>query len=427
MGVAARRTENVTGMRLLEDGHISLVARLRARQQETEEAIFARVRAMGESEGSEDAEYQAGLRATVGAVLDYGLTCIEQEEDLPTPVPSMAIAQARHAARIGVSLDTIVLRYIAGHRLLGESIMEETERSGLGGNVSLQRHLRRRQEAVLENITATVAREYKQERQRVMRSAEQHRRDLVQKLLEGEPTDVSELDYDFDAWHLAVIACGADVERALKGLADGLGRHLLPVWRGERTVWAWLGGRRKLTVEDIERQLACGEALGMSLAVGEPRKGMDGWRLTHHEAQAARLVALRKPQRLTRCSDVLLEAAVLEHATLTRSLVDNYLLPLEDLRIGAEVARQTLRAYFSCKLNTSSTAHLLGVTRHTVENRLREIEKILGRPLATCLAELEVALRLEALKHIEGEAPIVVDSEALIAAGSRTRYGRTRS
>jgi hypothetical protein len=37
------------------------------------------------------------------------------------------------------------------------------------------------------------------------------------------------------------------------------------------------------------------------------------------------------------------------------------------------------------------------VDRHTVQRRLRKIEERLGRLLHTCLAELEVALRLQEL------------------------------
>ena len=47
---------------------------------------------------------------------------------------------------------------------------------------------------------------------------------------------------------------------------------------------------------------------GVSSAIGEPGKGLDGWRLTHRQAQAAMRIALRRPQRLTRYADVALLA-----------------------------------------------------------------------------------------------------------------------
>ena len=362
---------------------------MRARHPEIEAAILARVRAVSGSVGIEDAEYQAAQSSTVAAVVDYSLTCIERDEEWSEPIPSAATAQARRAARNGVSLDTIVRRYIAGHRLLGEFIGDEADNSGLSSHGSALRHLCRTQEALLERLTATIANEYNQERERVAHSTEQRRRELVQKLLAGEPVDTSALGYEFDdAWHLGVIATGARAEKAVRGLADGLARQILPVSCGEGwTVWAWLGGRRKLAITDVERLLSSNGAAGVSLAIGESGKGIDGWRLTHLEAQAASLVALRNTQTLTRCADVPLEAAVLRHEALTRSLVGSYLSPLDNLRIGGRVARETLRHYFKCERNVSSTANALGVDRHTVEKRLREIEKILGRSLHTCLAE----------------------------------------
>ncbi len=135
----------------------------------------------------------------------------------------------------------------------------------------------------------------------------------------------------------------------------------------------------------------------MSLAIGEPGRGVKGFRLTHRQAQAAQLVALRRPQWLTRYSDVALLAFALRDEALARSLVDIYLSPLDGPRQGSPVLRQTLRAYFAAERNASSAAVALGVARQTVENRLHRVEKKLGRLLPTCLAELEVALRLEEL------------------------------
>jgi len=121
-------------------------------------------------------------------------------------------------------------------------------------------------------------------------------------------------------------------------------------------------------------------------------------------------VALRKPPGVTRCSDVLLEAAVLQREPLATSLIETFLSPLDGFGYRGQTAHDTLRAYFEAKRNVSSTAHRLGVARNTVESRLREIEERLGRPLHICSAQLEVALRLEAL----GEDALGVESSKSI-------------
>jgi transposase-like protein len=204
------------------------------------------------------------------------------------------------------------------------------------------------------------------------------------------------VDYNFDAWHIGVIAVGNGAAEALRCVKAALGSQYLVIPRGERTLWAWFGRRRKPTAADF-RRLSVERPRGVSLAVGEPRKGIEGWRQTHEEAQAVLPIALGRTPSLTRCPDVLLEAAVLQQKTLSSSLVATFLSPLEDLRYRGQSASDTLCAYFEARRNVSSTANRLGVARNTVESRLREIEQRLGRPLSTCSAQLEVALRLEAL------------------------------
>lgn len=381
-----------------------VVMRLRLRHTAIEEVIFAHIRdpvSFG-SAGSEDAEYLAGLRATVAVVVDYVLTGIEQGEDWSGPIPSAAAAQARRAARCGVSLNTLVLRYIAGHRLLGEFVKDEADRAGYSSHGHALHQLRRTQESLLERLTAAITNEYQQERERMDRSPEQCRRELVQKLLAGEPVDPARLDYELDAWHLGVIATGTGAEKAVRDVANGLGHRLLAVSFGEGTVWAWLGGHRKLAIADVEHLLSANGVPGMSLAIGEPRKGIDGWRQTHREAQAALPVALRRPQTLTRCADVPLEAALLQHKLLAGLLVRNYLSPLSSQKDGGAVLRETLRAYFAKECNAAKAGIALRVDRHTVGRRLHMIEEALGRLIPTCRTELEVALRLDELGDVAG-------------------------
>jgi hypothetical protein len=382
-----------------EDVVASVMMRLRLRHSAIEEVIFTRIRdpvSFG-SAGSGDAEYLAGLRATVIAVVDYVLTGIGQGEEWSGPIPSTAVAQARRAARCGVSLETLVLRYIAGHRLLGEFVKDEADRAGYSSHGHALHQLRRAQESLLERLTAAIASEYQRERERMERSPEQCRRELVQKLLAGEPVDSARLDYEFDVWHLGVIATGTGAEKAVRALAHGLGRQLLTVSCGEGTVWAWLGGHRKLAITDVERFLLTGGVAGVPLAIGELRRGIDGWRLTHREAQAALPVALSRPQTLTRCADVPLEAALLQHELLADLLVKNYLSPFSSQKDGGAVLRETLRAYFVKECNAAKAGIALGVDRHTVGRRLHTIEEALGRLIPTCRAELEVALRLDEL------------------------------
>jgi hypothetical protein len=392
----------------LEDVRAGVVERLRARRPEIEDAIFDRIRDTGFAHvGDDDPEYVQGLRGAVTAAVELGLVGLEQSAQSLEKGPSATVEQARRAARMGVGLDTVLRRYIAGQALLAEFIMEEALRSGFSGDkASLHRDLRRTQTPLLELLTAAVIEAYTGEVDWVGRSPEQRRVELVRDLLAGKPLDATvpaELGYDFDAWHLGLIATGPRSTEFVRGINAVLGRECLSVADAEPTVWAWFGRRVKPAAGTIER-IAKERPPGVRVAIGEPRWGTEGWRLTHKEAQAALLVARCRPPGFVRCSDVVLEAAVLQHDAMTSSLIETFLSPLDGLGYRGQTARDTLRAYFEAKRNVSSTAQRLGVVRNTVESRLREIEERLGRPLHSCSAQLEVALRVEALNDAARDA-----------------------
>jgi DNA-binding PucR family transcriptional regulator len=206
----------------------------------------------------------------------------------------------------------------------------------------------------------------------------------------------AELGYDLDVWHLGVIAAGKAPELSVQRLAEELGCRLLSVPRGPTTIWAWLGAQRCVSVAEFERLAASALGASVSFAIGEPRQGIDGWRLTHQEAQIALTIMLRGPERLVRCADVVLLAAAARDDKIAGFLLDAYLRPLERRKDG-EALKRTLRSYLTLGCNAASAAASLGVDRHTVQRHLGKIEESLGRPLDSCRAELEVALRVDAL------------------------------
>lgn len=378
----------------LHEIRAALVTRLRSRSAEMEDAIFNGVRALTEPAEDEDAEYRAGLRATVAEAVDYALTSIERGDEWTGTIPAAAAAQARRSARSGVKLDTVLRRYAAGDRLMGEFIMDEARRYP---NEAL-RHVLRTQGPHVDRLMASVASEYMAELELMRRSPAQRVAERVRRLLAGDALfDLEGLDYEFDAWHLGLVVTGARADVAARTLAAGLGRQPLVVARGLDSAWAWLGGREPLELEEVKRYLAAGVLGDVALAAGEPRKGLEGWRLTHHEAQAAQQVMLRRPEPFTQASVVILLAAVLRDEPLAKSLRETYLTPLDEHSDSGLVLRETLRAYFAAGFNAATAAAALEVDRHTVQRRLRKVEEALGRLLHSCHAEIEVALSLEEL------------------------------
>lgn len=369
--------------------------RLESRRPEIERAVLARVYGVSDPTGTDDPEYTLGLRAAVSVALDYGLAAIGCNEERIPPVPPALLAQARAAARSGVGLDTVLRRYFAGYMLLGDFLIGEVEEGGLVGGAELK-HLLRAQATLFDRVQAAVSEEYGREgRRRRPDTLEQRRVERVKRLLAGELLDAKELAYDLDAHHLGAIATGAGAGEAVRDLARALDRRLLSACPDEGIVWAWLGGRRPVDLEELERFLGERWASEISLAIGEPGQGRAGWRLTHHQAKAALPIASRSSESHIYYRDVALLASMLRDDLLVTSLRELYLAPLERERDGGQVVHETLRAYFAAGRNVSSAAAALGVDRKTVNNRLRLVEEQVGRPLSSCVADVEAALRLD--------------------------------
>jgi hypothetical protein len=324
--------------------------------------------------------------------------CVEHGPAPPCPIPPEAAAQARRAAHAGVSSGAVLRRYIAGHGRLGEFVTEETARAGLASNAPALRHISRTHDALLGHFTAAIEHEHEHERHKILRSPEQRRLGLVQRLLDGDslsPAALAELPYRFDAWHVGMIATGPNATAAVEALRAG--RQLLAVPNGEETVSAWLGGQRRPAHADMERMRLDGETDGVALALGEPAKGIGGWRETHEQAQEALQIALFGRQHRARFLDIAVLMPFVKDPDRGRSLVELYLSPLNSQKDRGAALCQTLRAYLEADRNASSAARTLGIDRRTLISRIGTIEERLGYKLDARKPELEIALRLRDL------------------------------
>ncbi|MGN6215487.1 MAG: PucR family transcriptional regulator [Solirubrobacterales bacterium] len=377
-----------------------LAERLRARQGEIERALTHVCTTSG-AEGVQDAEYTAGLENAFAAALQFTLECIESGREDRSPLPPAAVVQAQRAARYGIGLDAFLVGVIESHSVLNEFVLAEAGdlTAGTLGEVQSLQTL------ILRRLASGLARDYKREEARLAKASDRRQVMLVERLLSGSPVADHEVGYILNMWHIALIASGTRPLEVTRVLAEQLGTALLTVPRGAGTIWAWLGSRRRISSELVRETLAKRGDVGARFAVGEPGCGVEGWRETHFEAKAALAVALRRQELVTCFSTVALESIALQTPDLARSLQTTFLEPLTRTRDRGSILRQTLRAYFASGRNTSSAAASLGVTRRTVENRMRVIEGELGRPVNACSAELELALRLDALGPMPASEP----------------------
>ncbi len=371
-----------------------LAERMRERAPDLEAGVLTRAHAIADPSATGDPTYGQRLDAALRASTEYALAGLEAGERRAPRPPEAILAQARLDARLKVPLDTVLRRHFAVDALFGDLLAEEVERGAVPAD--LARRFRREGSSRFDRLLDAVGDEYAREAQiRPLGSAER-RRECVKRLLAGElvVADV-DLTYDLDGCHLGVMAEGEGADAVLRELAQRCDRRLLAVQREEEPIWAgWLGGAHQVASAEAARRLAEIDHAGVVLALGEPASGLTGWRFSHLQAKAALPIAAREGG-VVRFAEVTLVAALRRDELIATSLRRLYLDPLEAGRDGGAADRATLRAWFRCERNISSTAAALGVDRRTVRNRLRAVEARVGRPLTEVALDLELALRLD--------------------------------
>jgi len=384
----------------IEQARASLAGRLRNSCDEIEATTVTRVYAISEPRETADPEYLQGLRASLRVAIDYAIEAIERGEERAPAVPVALLAQARMAARNGVSMETVLRRYFAGYNLLVEFAMREAEEGGLIPRVSWGQ-LMRGQAAVFERLIDAVSDEHRREMNARPGSGEHRRAERVRRLLAGEPIDAGELPYVLKGFHVGAIASGPGASEALRDVMSRLGKRFLLIPAEGETTWAWVGSREEIDVAGLVCNLRSACPDGSSVVLGEQGQDIAGWRLTHQQAKTAFPIGRRSDRAVVRYADVALLAATLRDDVLVDSLRELYLKPLAEGRDGGQVLRNTLRAYFLAKRNVSSTAAALGVTRRTVTNRLHAIEQRFGRSLDARAPDIELALSLDELSSAQ--------------------------
>lgn len=374
-----------------------LIERLRTRRAEIERAVLTRVAAIDDAPSDKSAS-SSRLVIAVSAGIEYGICTIERSEDFAPAPPPALLVQARTAAREGIGLDALLLRYLAGYGLFWDFVLEEYEREedDLGDHSTLKRWHRTLQ-AVSDHLVAILSEEYAREVRDLAVTPEDRLARHVAGLLAGKRLDTSRIPYDFDAHHLGAVARGPEAPSALRAVAKALDAQLLLLRRPDDTAWGWIGSRRDIDPTSIDSSMRSVRPPHTVLALGEPAAAIEGWRRTHREAKAAFAVASRTPCGVTRYSDAPLLSAALRDELLAATLRRLYLKPLLSGPQDRQVLLPAVRAYIEAEFNISSAAAALRADRHTVRSRIRRAEARLGRPLASCVAELSVALSLDAL------------------------------
>lgn len=371
---------------------------LSGRDELADELVGAIHRRVPEFADFDGPELWEAVRDSCLANLETGLAAIGGDRRVPERVPDDARELALITARLGLPLGALLRTYRIGHAIVWERMFELLEAEGIDAPA--------RREAIatvsaylfdhVDQVSSMVAEEYTAERDRLLRSREQRRTQMIRDVLDGADPDpataTGALDYDLRLNHLALVVSGPDPEAAVRALAQALGApHRLVVVLTADTAWGWLGRAREF---ELPERLPAVE--GARISFGEPAAGVDGFRTSHRQSRDAHRVALRAGPRdqPVRYDEVALETLAAGDEGRAAVFVARELRGIDGEDARSRRLRATLRAYFAAGQNASSAAAMLGVHEHTVAYRLRTVEEALGRPVNARRAELETALRL---------------------------------
>jgi hypothetical protein len=362
---------------------------------EITKTVTSRVQSIGHPQRYRDAEYVQGLRLAIEAAVDYTLEAAMAGDEPAWGALAPILSQARLAARRQVPLEIVLRRYLAGHAVVADLVVEEAGRSRISPEIL--RSALRDQAAGTDRAVASISEAYGEEARRARPLSTRLRQvRLVRQLLDGELVDPTNLNYQLERWHLGLVARGPiEPDAIATATARFDASRLMLRDDDDGDLWVWLGSRQRLDPEHLSTALSGTLPRAVRTGVGEPGQGREGWRLTHHQARAAVSVAARQVERSARYADVALLASAMQDDLLISSLNSLYLEPLNEVHDGQGVLTETLRAYLAAEGNVSSAAAALGVSRNTVTNRLRSIEAKIGhlRPSRATAVTLAIDLR----------------------------------
>ncbi|MGN6276763.1 MAG: PucR family transcriptional regulator [Solirubrobacterales bacterium] len=368
-----------------------LAARMRERATSMEDAIVERIRREEESLTGNGGRVEE-IRTVIQAVFEHGFGAIEGKEE--HQLPPEVVTHARALAWEPLPPYALPVRYAFANTVFKEHLRQAScsiKQHSQTGHADAERAIDR----LFERVVSKAAEEHHKEGVRLKASPEARRLETIKQLLAAQliypPED---LGYDFSATHIGVVGSGPGVKGEIKRLAKMLGGQLLIVQACPNQSWAWIGLKVPKSAERLDDVLKAKWKPTVRLALGDPVAGLDGWRHTYREANAAFAVAVCRPGSVVRYAKVQILAVIAQNDFLQRSLRTEFLEPLLHRPEGGRDLVETLCRYFALGRNGRCTAADLGVSPQTITNRLKRVEKCLGRPIQECGIGLEAAVLL---------------------------------
>ncbi|MEV0077065.1 helix-turn-helix domain-containing protein [Nocardia neocaledoniensis] len=346
----------------------------------------------------------ASTEANLAAILDM-LTLAIGPDDIT--VPPAAAEYARLFAQQDLSLEALLRAYRLGEHMFVQWVITLLTELAPPTQVALATAARVAGvvNGYIDQVIEGLIDIFESERRRWDARTDAARAAQVRAVLDADDLDLASAEQMLSAslrnWHQFVLLWTppgtADPRGALRAgtgvLATVWGRAQMAVEVDEHTRWIWLASTARPTL-DTERLVRELRALpNLSMAVGDPATGLDGFRQSFRDAQLARAVAVAARARgVTRHADVALAGLFADRVPDVEHWARRVLGGLMGADEAAARLRETVRVFLDARGSYTDAAARLHVHKNTVHYRVRKAEEVLGHPLTEHRLDIEVAL-----------------------------------
>jgi DNA-binding PucR family transcriptional regulator len=332
--------------------------------------------------------------------------------------PTAALEHARRLAQRGVDADYLVRTYRLGHEAVIRLVLEEIRVAQLDTQLALDvfEQIASMSFRYVDRMSRLVMTTYQNERDRWLANQNRVRALRIRELLDGGEIDIDEaaatIRYPLRRFHLSLVVwCGESkdgnelvaMERFVAEFAKALNAHERPLFIGADRVtgWAWIPVPDDAAPHAITRlrEFVNARTGAPWIAAGAPLPGIDGFRRSHEQAQAARAVVMASGSRqpaVTAVSDpgLVVTAHFCSDLQQTRAWVRDVLGPLASATDSDERMRETLREFLHNGSSFKATADELHLHVNSVKYRVQRALERRGRPITDDRLDVEVALLL---------------------------------
>ncbi|MDV3129867.1 helix-turn-helix domain-containing protein [Mycobacterium sp. 21AC1] len=323
--------------------------------------------------------------------------------DGPDPADEVAAAIARHRAAQGVPLEVMLRTFRLGGRIVWEALLERAGDNGVAPGDVLDAGTATW--TVIDELSSALSTSYRDSEQERVRHDEQRRNALLEDLLGRRAGDAGfaarvarELELPANGGYLVIVTDvrpdGSPTLVSPRTSLDAL---------GFRSVWQTKVDTRigvvALEQRDAEEVIARLRPLARGRSAASPAvSGLDEAGAAYTLALIALSMVSSTATELVSLGDHYPEALLVRSPDLAHRLVARNLgAVLERPAREREVLLETLVVWLEEDRSTANAAARLHCHRNTVLNRLQRITALVGRPLHSRAAYVELSLALSAL------------------------------